>query len=295
MQNTFSLNDLYARYAGGLLKKQELETEIFKSIQENTHRFGLVGWNKEDSDDYISSLYLRISRAINTYQETGSSFETYIGAMVRLAAKEFRSRQMRGYLEEDAAWITQLPDAYACETELEYHEQITSDTEAPRKLKNPRQLLILILKCCSHVSTDFLEKVSPQLGIETKVLSEMIGYLKEQRKKREMELATLREKINRQFYRCILLEKKLQVMTMDNAAVQKIKKQLEQGRDKLSKIRRRLTRRRIEPSNFQIAKLLGISKGTVDSVLYNLRIRGALYPDNDQKDIEWPEERNPRF
>jgi len=289
MENSFSLNDLYARYSAGLMKKKELEGEIFKSIQDNVQRFGLVGWNKEDTDDYISSLYLRISRAINTYQETGSSFETYIGAMVRLTAKEFRTRKMRGYLEEDAAWITQLPDIYACEHELEYHEHMSPETEAPIKLKNPRQLLILILKCCSHVSNDFLEKVSPQLGIESKTLGEMIGYLKEQRKKREMEIATLREKKNRQFYRCIFLEKKLQVLAMDSAAAQKFKKQLEMGRDRLSRIRKRLTRKRIEPSNFQIAKLLGISKGTVDSVLYNLRIRGALYLDNARKEIGWPD------
>ena len=295
MQNSFSLNDLYTRYAAGLLKKKEFEGAIFKSIQENVRRFGLVGWNKEDSDDYISSLYQRISQAISAYQETGSSFETYIGAMVRLTAKEFRSRQMRGYLEEDAAWLTQLPDIYACESELEYHDHITPETEAPIKLNNPRQLLILILKCCSHVSTDFMEKVSPQLGIEAKVLGEMIDYLKEQRKKREMEIATLREKINRQFYHCILLEKKLQVITGDSAVAQRLKNQLEQGRDKLSKIRKRLTRRRIDPSNFQIAKLLGISKGTVDSVLYNLRRRNALCLYNDQKNIEWTEGKTPHF
>jgi len=294
MQNSFSLNDLYERYSAGLMKKKELEGEIFKSIQDNVHRFGLVGWNKEDSDDYISSLYLRISRAINTYQETGSSFETYIGAMVRLTAKEFRTRKMRGYLEEDAAWITQLPDIYACENELEYHEHISPEPETPIKLKNPRQLLILILKCCSHVSNDFLEKVSPHLGIEAKELSEMVGYLKEQRKKREMETATLREKISHQFYRCIYLEKKLQYMAMDGAAAQKFKKQLVMGRDRLSKIRKKLTQRRIEPSNLQIAKLLGITKGTVDSVLYNLRIRGDLYQ-GSQKNIEWPDEKNLRF
>jgi len=295
MQDSFSLNDLYTRYAAGLMKKKELEGEIFKSIQENVSRFGLVGWNKEDSDDYVSSLYQRISRAINTYQENGSSFETYIGSMVRLTAREFRSRQMRGYLEEDAAWLTQLPDIYACENELEYHEHIDPETDTPIKPKNPRQLLILILKCCGQVSTDFLEKVSPQLGIEINVLSKMTDYLKELRKKREVETAILREKMNRQFYRCIFLEKRLQVIALDSVTAQNLKKQLERGRDKLSKLRKQLTRRRLDPSNDQIAKLLGISKGTVDSVLYNLRIRGALCLGNDQKDIEWIEEKNLHF
>jgi len=68
MQNFISLNDLYADYTAGLLSKKELEGSIFKTIRENVHCFGLVGWNREDSDDYISSLYQRISRSIDAYR-----------------------------------------------------------------------------------------------------------------------------------------------------------------------------------------------------------------------------------
>ena len=276
MQNSFSLNDLYARYAAGSLKKKELEGEIFKSIQENINHFGLVGWNKEDSDDYLSSLYIRISRAINTYQEAGSSFETYISAMIRLTAKEYRSRKLRDYLEENAVWITQLSDMYVCEDEMEYNDQLTAETKAPEKLKNPRQLLILLLKCSNHVSTDFLEKISPKLDIEPESLSTMIEHLKRQRDKREMEITSLREKINLQFYRCILLEKRLRLMAENSIGAQRLKKKLEQGRNRLLKIRKQIAYRRLDPSNSQIAKLLGISKGTVDSVLYNLRVQGTM-------------------
>jgi len=276
MQNSLSLNDLYARYVSGLLKKKELEGEIFKSIQENVGRFGLVGWNKQDSDDYLSTLYLRISRAINTYQEAGSSFETYINAMVRLTAKEFRSRQIRSYLEENAVWITQLPDMYACESEMEYNDHTAAITKDPERLKNPRQLLILLLKCSNHVTTDFLEKISPKLGIEPESLSTLISHLRGQRERREMEIAALREKINLQFYRCILLEKRLRLMAENSIGAQRLKKKLEQGRNRLLKIRKQIAYRRLDPSNSQIAKLLGISKGTVDSVLYNLRVQGTM-------------------
>ena len=290
MQNSLSLNDLYERYASGLLKKKELEGEIFKSIQENVNRFGMVGWNKQDSDDYLSTLYLRISRAINTYQETGSSFETYINAMVRLTAKEFRSRQIRSYLEENAVWITQLPDMYVCEREIEYDDQSAEKTKNQEKLKNPRQLLILLLKCSNHVTTDFLEKISPRLGIEPKSLSTLISHLKGQRERHDTEIAALREKINLQFYRCILLEKRLRLMAESSIGAQRLRKKLEQGRNRLKKIRRQIAYRRLDPSNSQIAKLLGISKGTVDSVLYNLKAQGAAqgapYPATDPENFQ---------
>ena len=285
MQKLFSLNDLYTNYAAGLLDRKEFEGAIFQVIQENMNLFGLSGWNKEDSDDCLSSLYLRISRSIDTYQETGSSFETYIGTIIRLSAKEFRSRQISAYLEENAAWITQIPDMYACENETEYNGHIAEEAENTVKLNNPRQLLILLLKCCHHVSIDFLERIAPSLGIEPEILGEMITHLSEQREKRRMEIAMLREKINHQFYQCILYEKKVRIMATGSIAALRMKKKLELKRNRLDKIRKRLARMRPSPSNFQIAKLLGISKGTVDAVLYNLRARGLPCLNNDQKNI----------
>jgi len=285
MQSLCALNELYADYAAGLLNKKDFEGSIFKTIQENVHCFGLVGWTREDSDDYISSLYSRISRAIDAYQETGSSFETYIGSMVRLTAREYRSRQMHVYCEEAAAWIAHLPEMYVCENEIEYDEHAT-ETEASIQLNNPRQLLILILKCSNHISVDFMEKISPQLGLELDALKAMIDNLKRQQEKRVMDILALREKINNQFYRCILYEKKLQSLMPDCALAQRLKKQLKTGRRRLEKTRRQLAHSRIDPSNSMIANLLGISKGTVDSVLYKLRLQGAAYPITDPEQFQ---------
>lgn len=284
MQNSLSLNDLYDDYKSGLLERKKFEGAVFEAMRDNVRRYGLIGWNREDSDDYLSSLYTRISRAINTYQETGSSFETYIGTIARLTAKEYRSRQIRSYHEENAAWITQIPDMYACEHEAEYHEYLSPEKDEQGRMKNPRQLLILILKCCSRVSAEFLEKIAPQLDMEPDTLRIMIEHLLGERQKREEEIALMREKINRQFYRCILLEKKIKVTTENIAVTQRLRMQLERGRNRLARIRKQLARSRVDPSNMQIAKLLGISKGTVDSVLYNLKIRGA-HPDIAQRSI----------
>ncbi|MDR0495282.1 MAG: hypothetical protein LBG95_06625 [Treponema sp.] len=276
MQNLLSLNDQYANYASGLLKKHEFESIIIKIIRQDVHRFGIAGWNREDYDDYISSIYPRISRAVDVYQEAGSSFESYIGTLVRLTAKEYRSRQIRSYMEETAAWVTQLPEMYANEAEALYddHAHVMEETENPVLLKNPRQLLILILKCCNHVTPEFLEKVSPSLGMEPEALGEMIIQLKEKREKRETDVTTLRERINRHFYHCILLEKRLKVLAEGSIAEQRLKKQLAQKRAKLAKTRKQLAQKRLDPSNYQIAKLLGLSKGTVDTVLYKLKTRG---------------------
>lgn len=280
MQHNVSLNDLYRDFLAGLLGKKELEGAVFMSILSDIRC--LPGFSQQEQEDYISWLYPRIRRAITTYEETGASFETYIGTMVRLTAKEFRQRQARNYTAEATAWIAQYPDLYAYEHEPEYDKgSSASASEGPSQRKNPRQLLILVLKCCNYVSDDFLEKVSLRLEITPEVLTEMISHLKVQRVKREREIGLLRERASSQFFRCIYYEQSLHSMPDDCAAARKLREKLKLGRKRLAKIRKRLARLRPDPSNRQIAKMLGISKGAVDAALSVLRARWNKDQDQD--------------
>jgi len=286
MQIILTLNELYAKYADGLLTKEVFESAVFKIIKKNMCRLGLTGWNREEKEDFISSLYPRISRAINRYRETGSSFEIYINTLVRLTAKEYCVNAARSYVKETAAWITQIPDMYVCENETAYDEHFEADAAEPaekaEKLKNPRQLLILILKCCNYVTTDFLDRVSPQLGIRPETLNAMIDRLKKQREKRMTEYSLMRERVSNQLYRCIFYQKELEALTENSIIAQRLRKRLEHGQIKLKRMRRRLARARLDPSNLQIAKLLGLSKSTVDSVLHTLRSHNPDYQKNTE-------------
>ena len=268
MQNTISLNGLYADYSAGLLGKREFEGEIFKVIQKNVHN--LPKWEGDDCDEYLSWLYPRISQAISTYRETGSSFETYIGSLIRMTSKEYRSRKVHSYLAESAAWTTIAPDMHAYEEAPEYYG---AAVEMHSKLNNPRQLLILLLKCCYYVSDDFLEKAAPALGIQPETLNGMITRLKEFKNKRGQYIDSIRERVNYQFCRCIFYEKKLKGLTENGIAAQRVKQRLERGLERLAKLRKKLAHKFPAPSNQQIAELMGISKGTVDSVMYKFRSR----------------------
>ncbi|MDR2717961.1 MAG: hypothetical protein LBB89_07855 [Treponema sp.] len=277
MQNLLTLNELYVKYTSGLLKKEVFEVAIFRKIKKNMYHLGLAGWNSDERDDFISSLYPRINRAIDKYQETGSSFEIYINTLIRLSAKEYCAKAARSYVKETAAWLTQVSDMYAAEDEAEYDEHLETEKAVKPAIKprNPRQLLILILKCSNYVTEDFLGMVSPLLGIKPEALTAMIDRLKKQREKRITEVSQLRDRVSCQLYRCIFYQKQLQALTEDNIAAQRFRKRLEHGQIKLKRMRRRLARARLDPSNFQIAKLLGLSKGTVDTVLYNLKTHAA--------------------
>ena len=167
MQNAQSLNGLYADFSAGLLARNEFEGAVFREIQKRIMLHHLPGFCRDDRNDYVSWLYPRMKRAIGAYRETGSTFDVYIDALIRLTAKEYRARLARRYTAESTAWYMQIPEMYAhaCEAEPQYNEKAAVEVLSHRKMPRPRQHLILVLKCCSYVSDDFLEKVSPRLGI----------------------------------------------------------------------------------------------------------------------------------
>ena len=275
MQDTISLNDHYERYSIGVLGRDELEVLIFETIRKEIRSVKLPGWTTDDYEDYLSWLYPRINRAISTYRETGSSFETYIGTLMRLTIKEYRSRQARDYINETVAWNVSNSDMFAFENAPEYDEilPVGEADKNDRTAKNTRQVLILVLKCCNYVSADFLERISLRLGVEKDVLENMINRLKDDSVRRLKNKELLQEKINRLLCRCMVYEKNLPSVT-DETAFQRLNERIERGRKRLAKMRVKLTLMRSDPSNSQIAQLLGISKSTVDSALHILKTRG---------------------
>jgi len=278
MQKTVSLNCLYADYVAGRLEKGKFEGMIFEAISEKKYR--LCGLGKEDYEDFVSWLYPRISRAIDNYHSMGASFEAYMNKLIHMAAKEYRWQHLRHYNTEIAAWTTQIPDMYANEMELEYcrgsevadvQSTYAPQAEVPWNIRNSRQLLILILKCCRYVSNDFIENISPRLGMTPDALIDMIDRLKERREKREAQVDALRELANYQFCRCLFYERTLYLAKDTPLVAQRIKAKLEYWRRKLDRTRERLGKLYLDPSNAQIAEALGLTKGAVDAALHTLK------------------------
>ena len=275
MLDTTLLDSLYDNYSAGRLEKKAFEGKIYQAITEKNFR--LPGFGKEDYEDFLSWLYPRISRTIDSYQRIGSSFESYISTVVRMSAREYRERQIHRCIAEAAAWSTQIPAWYALEAESGYFECLeingTKEVTEAKRTRNSRQILILVLKCCRHISDDFLEKISRNIGMEVEVLRSMLDNLKKSREKREAKMEALQKFANHLLCRSLFHQKAL-VLAKDNLILaQKIKWRLARCQGRLAQARERLARLRADPSNAQIAELLGITKGAVDAALHSLKTR----------------------
>jgi hypothetical protein len=284
VQKPFSLNERYAQYREGLLQKKELEGLIFASILEDGRRYQLRHWRQEDCGDFASWVYPRISKAVDSYHHNGASFDSFIGAVIRVSAKEYRTRTAERSRTEYAAWSARLPDLFARQCEPEYAEppepvkprrqgEAPSPAPVAELRKIPRQLLILILKCYYYMSDDFLDRIAPLAGIEKEYLKQTVDKLRVLRIKRDEKLRDMRERIYCQFYRCIIYEQKLAALPKNTAAFSRMRERLEGARQRLAAMRKRLAGIRPGATNRQIAEVIGLSKGTIDASLHALRFR----------------------
>ncbi|MHB9291820.1 hypothetical protein Holit_00906 [Hollandina sp. SP2] len=272
MQQILSLNELLKQYTQDNLPKKEFEGRIFTFILENRRRFHLFTWDKDTCVDFLCWFYPRMSRAIDAYQDIGASFEAYIASLVYWSAREYRSRQAAHDLTEYAFWEARAEDMNPCENEPAYLEPLS----AIKPVSNPRQTLILLLKTYFFLSEDHISRIAPAIGIEKAHLQQLIDEVRRRRLERDEELRGLNERVQCQYYRCMVFKKKLEVALEGTAQYEKIKGQMERAEIRYNTMRKRLAAMSHYATNREVAEVLGIPKGTVDSSLYAIKRKNKI-------------------
>jgi len=271
-----SINDLYSQYVSGEIKREEFEGNLYSYLVNNQDKTCLSHWKNDEYEDYVSWFYPSLQRAIDSYNETGSSFEAFMHKFLLLSSKEYHVRITTRSVIEYSAWSARVSEMYSHEQAPVYlHEKTESVIQQliidKKGRKNTRRILALILKCYHYVSDDFLDKISPVIGIDKDQLREMVTRIRRIRQKRDDEIYQMKERIYRQYYRCIIYEKRLHLIRENTLLYNKMFLRLEKARQRLEKMRARISKIRTDASNKQVADVIGIKKGTVDASLFKLK------------------------
>ena len=269
MKSQRPLTDLYNSYVSGNLPKKELEGRIFEYLLNNYDKYRVFSGDTDRWNEFISWLFPRVRRAIDSYRDMGSTFEAYINCLVHRTSMEYRNRETDHRITEYVFWQARAEEMNVCETEIEY-------MEAPKKFFvpegiNPRQILLLLLKSYYFVSEEYVMKVAQAIGVQAKVIQNMIEKIKNMRADREAEILELRERIYCQHYRCLAYQKRMNVSQQGTVYYERMKDRFERATKRFFTMKKRLGGMRLDASNRMIAEVIGISKGTVDSALFALR------------------------
>lgn len=269
-----TLNELYNQFNDRVINRSTFESSIFNYYLNNQGKTYLSYWKPDEYEDFVSWFYPRLRKAIDKYYDKGSTFEYFMNKYFLIASKEYKVRTITGNITEYSAWSARIPDLYVHEEQPEYN--ITKIIQNKGKRKNSRRLLALIIKCYNYISDDFIEKAAPILEMKEEELKEMIDKMRKLRQKNDDDLYFMKERQHCQFYRCIVLEKKLLLTKENTTTYDRLKNQLKNARIKLEKMRERLNLVRKDATNSQVAKVIGVCKGSVDSSLHKLKEKYSL-------------------
>ncbi|MDR2053468.1 MAG: hypothetical protein LBP80_08645 [Treponema sp.] len=283
MQDHLPLDSCLAQFCEGEISKKELEGFIFEYILSNYRNFYLNDWEEDECVDFLCWLYPRLSRAIDNYRYEGASFTAYISALIRLSAREFRTMEKEHRLIERTYWNAAAEDMFVRNSEPDYLSE--SVPKKPfRPVTNPRQALILLLKSYSFISDDFIARAAPAIGMKKETLMRLVENLKDIRFEQDLEIRSLRERIYGQYFRCKTFEHRRNASPEGTPRHFIMQKRLERAEKRLKNMKKTLRAIKSGASNRQVAGILGVSKGTIDSNIYAVKNRSGENPED--KEIE---------
>lgn len=247
-----------------------------------------MGWDEDACGEFFVFVHPRLIRLLDRFNDQGKPFESYLSAVLNWQLRNFARDRKRG----ERAWNVSLrldaEDPEAQETRAKAaSEPVAEGVCLPGDLAafiksdaDKRNFLFLALKCARTIGPENAPVLAAISGVDENRILSLSASLREMRAARELRLELFRARRNRAFAHSRLLETELQAeVEAERTAV--LRTSLAKARRRMRAAMIRMVRVKLSPTNLEIARVVGVPKGTVDSGLYWLKRKLASVYDPD--------------
>jgi hypothetical protein len=272
-----SLNSLVAYYQNTGLGLAEIMKRL--SLRIYNYPLGKFQASEDDCGEFYLFFYPRLLRTLKHFQDRGKPFEWYFNSVLRWHYKVYCSRkrkdQIRWAVARDVLFWElpepDLPSSAPAMSSDRCQRIIPLDRfGGSRESTCRKRILFLALKNARHLDDSAVSWISGLTGIEEEHLIAMVGRLRSNLYKRELRLHKLYRRQNKIFMKIFLFQRDL-LWEVDPEIKSELAFSLCELRTTLRSVQRKIRRVRLHPSNREIAELLQVPKGTIDTSLYWLR------------------------
>jgi DNA-directed RNA polymerase specialized sigma24 family protein len=251
--------------------------EILKRLSLRIYHYPLCKCrgSEDDCGEFYLFFYPRLLRTLKKFQDRGKPFEWYLNSVLHWHYKEYCSQKRR----EEIRWTVasnaafwELPDpTWMPVSEGSYTSIIPMDRWGKsRQATYRRRVLFLALKNAHDLDDSAFSWISKLSGIKEDHLVGMVERLRANLYQRELRLHNLYMRQNKIFTKILFLQREL-VWEVDPSLKTEIALSMSQLRVRLRTLQSKIRGVKLRPSNREIAELLQIPKGTVDTSLYWFR------------------------
>jgi len=272
-----SLNSLVAYYQNTGLGLAEIVKRL--SMRIYNYPSGKHRTDEDDCGEFYLFFYPRLLRTLEHFQDRGKPFEWYFNSVLRWHYKVYCSRKHKDQTnwaiarnqlfwelpEED--WPPSVPAPSPCGAgKIIAIDRFGGSRESTWR----KRILFLALKNARHLDDRAISWIMDLTGVAEETLIAMVERLRANLYKRELRLHKLYKRQNRIFTKIFLLQRDL-LWEVDPQIKADLALSLCELRTTLRALQKKIRRVRLHPSNREIAELLEIPKGTIDTSLYWLR------------------------
>jgi DNA-directed RNA polymerase specialized sigma24 family protein len=238
-----------------------------------------MGLDEDACGDFYVFVHPRLLRLLDRFRDLGKPFESYLWAVLNWQLKNFARERRRS----ERAWSISLslepsePEESPGARDESCLGTIPAAARCVRSDADKRNFLFLVLKCARLIEPANAASLAAVAGITASSLLALAGRLADVRAPRLDRLETFRCRRNNAFSRIRLLEAELPGET-DASRIEALTAALTRERRRMQSALHRMSRVAVAPTNREIAELLSVPKGTVDSGIFLLKRKlGSVY------------------
>ncbi len=233
-----------------------------------------LGWDEDACGEFYARFQPRLFRLLSRFKDQGKPFESYLCSVMSWELKNFAREMRKADRDWNAALRLEYPEEQAgAEPEWEKARPDGPDERLASLLDNEadrRNVLALCLKNIRHMTPERFSGLAALARVPQDTLTRYASVLRARMAPREKRLEAFRMRRNRA-YSCIrLLEQEL-LEEADPGRRGRIHERLARARKTMRTAMHRMSRIKLNPTNREIAEVLGVPKGTVDSGLFWLK------------------------
>jgi len=240
-------------------------------------------WDEDDCSEFLCYFYRRIPGMIQRFRYSGSPFEALLKVTLQFQMKSFALQMKKQRIAEKV-----LASELFCDRTCDMPCSCTGETKEPDLPPVPgelrerlemdergfitdpcirKRLLMLVLREAERLNESLLCHVLTLTGIERQWLMEKIEMVRMLSFQQEGRRNTCRHRRNSALFNICCLQEEL-TATPDLRERIPLEERLARERRNLSGAEKSLRRIPVSPTHRQLAEILDIPKGTVDSGLF---------------------------
>ena len=278
---------------GLLLQWQENGTgypELFKEASRFVIEYPgkYYKWDQDACSDFYLFFYKRLIKLIDGFEYRGISFKALLKNTISWQMTSFYHRNKNS---TNMSFCVRYDNFIQAETVCDSEPQRDLELAEPVKkrlgmtadgrIANAclcRRLLMLTLKNAYYVDDLYLAKIAELTGCGLSWLSDAVQELRERGEQRRIRLETYGIRANKAYLEICQIHRELGLCS-EYSEEQKLRKKLPSVRTRMQRACRGKNSVLINPTNREIAEIMKIPKGSIDSGLYLLKRELAARPE----------------